>query len=576
MTKQPPAKGEEADEPNTDLRRQGLFYLWHLEAIGLFERTLTAPPGPRPNITPIQAWGLPDDATPPTRNAKIALIDNGVSTLSHPNLPCEETFLVHAIDFSGDRRGRVYADPDGIRSEVTEAHIEAALANMRTREGGVHKGENDCPTDQDYSDLVSELKRYAYAPERLPKALDPCQRFAAHGTACAGLIGAGVPWPQDGNSGRKEARADAEHEADRKSRPPRARPPSPFAMPYIGVNPWSQIIPINTVYSPDYWPLIMSMLHAVVHEADVILMPRLVEEMNTEPLQPEPEPPLDGECRDDRHVDAEDDPRWSRLRQNKVREKEKQVFEALLAFVSYYVPVVVAAGNMGRRDLEYPASLVGTKAPQLIVAGAVTARGLKSSYCSGEATGTGAQSISVFAPSDDVETVSADDFRLDDMSWRGRRQHWDDIAAERSNCFSPYGIVAVDIPGEYGYDAHAEEDRDFAEIGANFNSQAKSKEPEYKPRALYTSFGGTSAASAITAGLASLIQHKLTANGKPTLTGHEMKRLLQETGQTGRDMEEEAGIEPPFPQGPEHGHPSPSRVRCAIDAKAALAEIGFE
>lgn len=532
--------------------REGLYYLWHLEAIGLFKPCR----GDNAARRPLPEWGLPADGNETTRSSRIALIDNGVSTRSHPNFPEASDFLLHAIDFSGDRCGHRYPEAQTEEDDAELLSVEEAITKLRKRSA-------DALAHINVADLIERLRGYAPDPKVLPAALDPCVRFAAHGTACAGLIGAGVP-----RGVRKADDGMDDEENDRKR-----RLKSPFALDYVGVNPWARIVPINTVYSPDYWPLIMALIHAIRAEVDVILMPRLVEEMNAEPLQPVPEDRIDGETGDDRHVDTDIDPRWTRKRQDQDRATEKELFEELLAFVSHYVPVVVAAGNRGKPEVEYPASLVKGKAPELIVVGAVNARGVKSSYCSGREPGPGGQSISVFAPSDDMETVTEEKFHLDDMSWRGRRQYWDDIDVEPGNLFSPYGVLTVDIPGEYGYDGDADEDRDFGEIGMNANSRKKSEEPEYQDRSLYAAFGGTSAASAITAGLASLVQHKLGAHGKGALTGGEMKTLLQQTAQDGRDMEREAGIAPPFPKHRPMQEDSDARVGSVIDAKAALEKI---
>ena len=199
---------------------------------------------------------------------------------------------------------------------------------------------------------------------------------------------------------------------------------------------------------------------------------------------------------------------------------DKALFEDLLIRIAAHVPVILAAGNSGRGALEYPASLA-TPGNGLITVGAVNSHGHVSSYSSGQTSGP-----TVFAPSDDAEEISAHHMRHFDLSWRARRL---DLAAfdgseGRDNLYSPYGVLSTDIPGQYGYDSASSADLDLTEGRPAPATVAERTRQESLPRALYTLFGGTSAASAIAGGVVSLIRASPAGRMK---SGAEIKALLR-------------------------------------------------
>ena len=107
----------------------------------------------------------------------------------------------------------------------------------------------------------------------------------------------------------------------------------PTKINYCGINPVAKIIPINTVYSADYGPVIMALLYALSKEADVILMPRIVHDI--------------GAGMDADAIQRSRDPRVTRQLLQGQKNAEKDLFEHLLSEVSKIVPVVIAAGNDG-------------------------------------------------------------------------------------------------------------------------------------------------------------------------------------------------------------------------------------
>ncbi|EIE49887.1 peptidase S8/S53 subtilisin kexin sedolisin [Citreicella sp. 357] len=462
----------------TDTRGCGEHFLWHLERIGALSAT-----GPD-TYEPSDAWvSLLDGAQP----VRIALIDNG-AVLDHPNLqesgrPC----LHQPIEFAAHAQGTLYEDDPDL-AVPRFVRLAEALAGIGVPDPATFFDRPLTPA------LKAAIDGYLAPGTLVPARIDlpaPSQRFAAHGTCCAGLL-AGRPEPED-----------CAHR-------------SPVTLPYFGVNPGAQVIPIATVYSHAYWPLVMALLYAIDRGADVILMPRAAENM----LDPDDYLAEWGEGTPPRPRVGEDaDPRGNGNFLDAARYADKALFEDLLIKIAAHVPVILAAGNSGRSTLEYPASLAAP-GNALITVGAVNSHGHVASYSSGQASGP-----TVFAPSDDGEEISATHMRHFDLSWRARRLDLSafDGSDGRENLYSPYGVLSTDIPGQYGYDSASRMDLDLSEGRLPAGTVADRTRPETLPRALYTLFGGTSAASAIVAGMVSLIRGTPAGQG---MTGAAVKALL--------------------------------------------------
>jgi len=535
----------------------GVHYLWHLEQVGCIDEDH--------KIT--KAWAKFLSQELPA-NAKVVIIDNGCS-LSHPNLPAELGAISNSIEFAASINGTVYNDqvsggdgdgddtdpgnPDNPSTKncETNAYFDGLQAFFLDL-GLETKEEIDRYLGNGISnELRGTIHGYLEgrtAPNKL-NIPSPSERFAAHGTACAGLI-AGRPEPE-----RSEG----------KSR-------NPSALDYFGVNPFATIIPVATVYSHSYWPLIMALLYSVAQAPDVILIPRAVEEMQ----DPDYYASHGGSG-----VGDEADPRDNGNLRNYERWAEKQLFEKILGAISERIPVVVAAGNTGGPDLEYPAKLVETAAPSLIVVGAATANGLQSTYSSGynpDAAGEERHRVTVYAPSDDREETSADNFRIFDLAWRSRRLGLDrfegaDSEQEAFRRYAPYGVLTLDIAGQYGYDSSSEADLDFREDRTDPELKKELEYPETLPRALYTLFGGTSAASAIVTGLISLL--KATDKGKE-LSGAGTKTLLEKAltqidAVTRTDTLPDEARALATVEGGEHTHQIPG-----LDLARLLEELGIK
>ncbi|WP_189562023.1 MULTISPECIES: S8 family serine peptidase [unclassified Mesorhizobium] len=308
--------------------------------------------------------------------------------------------------------------------------------------------------------------------------------FSSHGTSCAGLVIGRTPAPKP--TGTQELAAMGHDD------------PAPSPILYFGVDPFSRLIPVTTSFAPRPEPLILAFLYAWAQGADAILFPRGL-----------PDDLLDTSrnCK----------PYWRILR------------EVILA-VSRKIPIVCAAGNEAESRLIAPAALAGSAwGPNGVIAvGAMNYRGIRSSYSSYD------DDLTACAPSDDGEMFNADQYRLDttDRTYpdypyvatlRQNGFHADpEVSAPRqldpkSNLFAAPAILAIDIPGPYGFEAS----------GNNSNDQS-----DTQFSGSFTQFGGTSAASAITAGMVALIQRtkkKAARDENARFDGPAVKDLLRQT-----------------------------------------------
>jgi subtilisin family serine protease len=470
-------------------KAEGLHYLWHLHGIGLLEEVERGKNSDKQTVfLPHQLWKPKE---PLERVSRVAIIDNGC-VRRHPNLAAGR--IRFPIEFSRSMVGTVYRDPrePGDTGPDPDLALEkdrilAALAGCGLGDLAVKAEEEDDNRNKPSLALREAIRAVcegnwpAFDIETTVQS--PAERFSPHGTACAGLVGADAEVEETGDG----------------------QPANPWAIDYSGVNPLAEIIPITTVYNQDYWPIIMALLYAVVREADVILIPRAIEEM----AAPEEDPDTS-------------DPRHSRLLTDDTRYADFRLLRHVLRAVSDAIPVVVPAGNNGAGGIEFPAKFSNGEFPSLIVCGAVNNNGVRSAYSS-----TGANDI-IHAPSDDSQELTRDDTRYDEFSWRARRLSM--LPAQDGaigNRYGAYGILAIDVPGFYGYTVEGNNPIDYGEQRNPAELDEQFDRADLRPRSLYAIFGGTSAASSIVAGVCSLVQKRARAK----LGGAAMKRLLIDASQ---------------------------------------------
>ena len=505
---------------------EGLHYLWHLDMIGLLGSPYWLRPGNKPDDAPGNWMSVRKNTK--EQPIKIAIIDNGMAK-EHPNLKGRSEDRIEFVQspwgtrYVGAQEQKDECGKDGRETEGGGAGTPADQSEDTNNPQGNRPGYFDFKPylggadrsreiSKDLADAIKAMLNGQWEPKELARVQDPSHRFGAHGTACAGLVAASA-------------------EIDEKN---------PHAIRYSGASPLAHVIPITTSYTAEYWPLIMALIYAMRQGADVILLPLSIEEMK-EPTSPCPPgaraQKYDEDLRD--APDAIEDPRFSRLMVSRTRLAEKQLFEALLGAISSLVPVIVPAGNSGPRGLEYPATIRG-----LIVVGACTAYGRVSSYSSRPVDGH--EGITVYAPSDDREEISETEFRVAAGGKRDLRLPSPQTPKERENEYCPYGVLTTDIPGYWGYTTMDGPIRDL-DAPANPNppddSKDLKKQLQNQPAALYTVFGGTSAAASIVAGVvAQMVAWGKTPGGMQP-SGVNIHRALTDTATAPPCMTTEGPVE---------------------------------
>ncbi len=390
--------------------------LWHLKTIGVLDQDYN-----RPDFTP------PCETEKKTR---VAVIDTSVA-VDHPNLAPAINKLL-AIDLFSTRLGAFpyYGDVDKLGA--LELNATTQVADGLTHSSRLLAELNDrlCHGEATRMGTI----RPAVAPE-----------FSVHGTAIAGLVGA-RPCKVDGVE-------------------------NSLMLPYAGVDPTCEIVPISTNFDPDPEQMILAFLYAELIDADVILLPRII----PDPIRTQPElsahsvngqelGPLVAPC----PVTPEQEAMWSELAE-------------LIVAVSMKRPVVCAAGNANEEFAIYPANLA-TEHNGIISVGALNSKGYRSGY-------SDARNTTVMAPSNDSEVFDRTEVRLDEQD-----RDYDGVGVPEKNSnhkFSSFEIISTDVPGRFGYASSPFENELSDDTLREFGSY-------------FCRFGGTSASSAIVAGFLAL------------------------------------------------------------------------
>ncbi|WP_209426150.1 S8/S53 family peptidase [Pararhodobacter sp. SW119] len=397
--------------------------LWPLVMMGV----LTADHAPN-------GWTLPA----PARRTRVALIDTSVAD-GHPNLdPALSRDL--AFDLFSTRLGAFpWRASDAPLDNLQLGDSAAAVAGLP-----------HCTA------LLVALKA-RLRPGQMPRigGVRPATRatFSAHGTAAAGLIAA-----RPARARTEEAHLPGDTDGE-------------IALPFMGVDPSAELVPISTNFDPDPEALILAFLYADLIGADVIVLPRIL----PDPLRTVPEMPahdIDGTA----FADA--------AAPSPLGQKQWEMWDELaqlIVNVSLRRPVVCAAGNANEEFGIYPANLAADD-NGVIAVGAVNARGWPCSY-------SAASGLTIWGPSSDGERFDRAEVRLD-----VRRHDYDPVGVPADNAnhrFSPFSLIATDVPGRGGYAASPfpgpEPDGDLREYGS-----------------YYCRFGGTSGAAALVGGFLSL------------------------------------------------------------------------
>ena len=506
------------------------FFLWHLEYLGILNRVDDGFEAP--------LWSAAAQAEPVT----VALIDTGID-VGHPNLaaalagpqidfgpapggvihdpggrsvaalraalddraPRVETIDAALDGLLGDTRAqaaRMGLDPDDLSKAVDNAlaarpdkKVDAArevLSRLRSRsafpgrtpvdpDAATLKALGELKLDETDTATITDLARaLAAGPVELPLE-DPSRHFGAHGTATAGLI-CGRPAAESGFG----------------------------ALPYRGANPHARLLSYATPFGPEIRPILSALLAAYLSGAEVIAMPRgALDIEGRAALAASPARRTRIEHDDGTRLREDDRSALARLKE------DAALLERLLRAIALRRYLLLAAGNEGWPDrVAYPAAaVIGT--PEALIVGAETGDGRPAPYSNGHKLGS---RLLTFV-SDDAEVADADDLRIDGQGARD----WDFGLGTEAAQVHPFAPLTTDLRGNWGYSASARADAPGYVRG------------ELRP-ALYTPFGGTSAATALAAGTVAL----LVQAGKLPREGG------QSTGQIRRAMEE-ANLRTPQP-----------------------------
>ena len=348
---------------------------WHLQAIGVLPYR-PEPPSPSAERDELPIWRRLEGA-----NAVVAIIDTGVS--GHPYL-FERLEPPYNIDLTGA--------PTLVMPEQKASRGEFAGMTTEWLSGmGLYRKEETAPFQKVLKDLVEKYERKRTFDYGAPPAAN--QKFAAHGTSCAGLVA-----------------ASSKHGPERKvlSRPY-----------YRGVDPNSKIMSITTSFAPNPELLTLAFLLAAKKRADVILFPRGLprEIMN-----------------DDPNLDKDHFFEWQALKQT------------ILA-VSKIIPIVCAAGNECVDQAIAPACFANDDNGIIGVA-AANYFGVRSSYSN---FGNG---VTITAPSDDAEMFNVDQARLDKTDRFYGEHPYQTFIQNFGLSDVLYGeasIRAIDVPGPFGF-----------------------------------------------------------------------------------------------------------------------------
>lgn len=486
------------------------YWLWHLAAL----KVIDADFGPAPAVVPALPNSALREVTAPAirstvwdriasvgeGSATAALIDTGVSRL-HPNL-ASRIDAERSLDLTSHRHGArtlpVLPGTGPMTRETKKAHFSGLSLS------GLPSLQLDADEMEYLEDMVAELAGSEGVERRL---IDSEETFAAHGTACAGLI---VGAPALAGTGPASTSAPLF--------PPDAGPSAnPNFLPYFGVDPWARLISVRTSFEPDPMQFIAAFLYAWQQRVDVIVLPRGLPDPVRSRLLPKEELKADLETWENRA--AAD--MFQRLQTGQAApadpygpqagfrpDRPWKILRNLIVAISQRIPVVCAAGNDGESQLIYPANLAD-EANGIIAVGAVTPEGLRSGYAN---YGEG---LTLVAPSDDYEVYNRHQSRLNRFDPMAAIHDYS-VGAGAAYPYSNLELVTTDLPGVFGFDAGS----------GNWASVLPAQGNPGLGGGYYTAFGGTSGAASLVGGLALLAQRARRAAGKPVLDGVALKAAL--------------------------------------------------
>ena len=458
--------------------RPSFHALWHLLPLGVVS-----------NLTDFKSDDWKVAAKAAKKNpVKVAVIDTPVA-YNHPNLRgAIDIGLMR--DFSTSDLGnfvvRIFEDRDqndgadlisrknleqkvkgkqgelerAISSELLE--IKAWLpkaAKLKDLQKTLHellesgRGLGDQVQANQIQEYIAQLEHDS-SPAGMKVHYEMTPNFGSHGTSVAGLIGARptqIDLFKPPYFGEDLEKPDVIKNLE---------------LPYAGINPFCRIIPISISSTPNPKMLLQAIKYARLIDPDVVVI-----------------------------ADS-----WDRPKDADVISDWQAIKTAFLELCKSSI-VVCAAGNEPRNSLVYPASLSQSEksgaGPWAV--GACDEKGTDLSYSPDfqVINGLGHRMI---------KTLSSEHSRYDrDVK---RLDPWENVdpelkLPEGDSDFPPTNIVATDVPGDAGYNP------------SPYRSTPDPDGCHYEIASLFCRFSGTSAATAIAAGLISLALATTSKQGKP-------------------------------------------------------------
>ena len=425
--------------------------LWHLERLGIVsDLTRFASP---------DAWGKVASTAQKTR---VALIDTSVD-LDHP---CLAPAIDHAraIDFAARDLGVftvARADLSGRDAQTRSQVISAAAAAAKTSKGMAHT-------------FLSDLGRAYETHEGVVPAT--ARAFSGHGTSMAGLIGA------------RPASGVYLHKPARLSPSPRDAGETEAALPYAGIDPFCEIVPISTSAMPTPDQMAAALTYADLIQADVIVLASSLPDPTRAAVGMVPAtPPATGMVPVGQHdMNAEAVPSTD------AELAAWDVLADMFIDVSSRRLILCAAGNAGDGMVAYPANLAAAD-NGIVAVGACTSDGLRASYSAG-----GASEVTLFALSGDAPAMDADGYRLDPFTELDTADEKELFNRPGTQPVAVETLISTDVAGRPGYSSTQFGQVWRDEPGPNGAPVA------FEFASFFCEFSGTSAATAVAAGLVSL------------------------------------------------------------------------
>lgn len=468
---------------------QSYYYLWHLAALGVIDATFgpLTPGGeidfssPTINCT---VWDTITEAFPAaTAPATVALIDVGVSR-SHPNLK-SRLDAVKSIDLVSHPYGAKYVAAPA--ASPYDPEVKAAFFTGLST-AGLGTLNLTGPETAYLGSLIAELTA---SEGVLHTLIEGDETFGSHGTAVAGLV---VGEPAATVAPNPAIALPDVLISDDGSAVPN---PNRNTLPYFGVDPLSRLISIRTGFEQQPDQFIAAFLYAFTNGADVILLPRGIPDPVRSVVNAKPELSQDIDDRANwERADLfarleEATPPANEIRPHAVgktgnRDVAWSILAKLIVAISRKVPVVCAAGNDGESQLIYPANLAAAN-NGVVAVGAVTPHGYRSGY-----SNYGAK-LTLVAPSDDFEIYNRHQLRVDRTDPMVDQHHYHP-GKGKVIPHSHFSLLTTDLPGTFGYAGGSDP---YSSILPPLDNQGIGG-------GYYTTFGGTSGAAALVAGVAAL------------------------------------------------------------------------